>query len=117
FVPWLWSNGGDERELACPESVEALEYVVSLIEKGLVSPSVVSWTQADGTSVAPIGGETYTVPVNADDPDRERVAAELVACLTTPEAQLDWSTKGSNVPVDPEAAEQYREDVPELAPF
>lgn len=159
FLPWLWSNGGDERELDSPASVEALEYVVSLVEEGSVSPSVVNWTQADAndqfiagnaammvngpwqmpvlsehpdldwavveipvpeagdTSVAPIGGETYTVPVNAADPGRERVAAELVACLTTPEAQLDWSTKGSNVPLDPEAAEGYREQVPELAPF
>ncbi|MEU5855995.1 sugar ABC transporter substrate-binding protein [Nocardiopsis dassonvillei] len=159
FLPWLWSNGGDERELASPESVEALEYVTSLVEAGSVSPSVVNWTQADvndqfiagnaammvngpwqlpvlqehpdlewavaeipvpeagDTSVAPIGGTTFTVPVNAEDPDRERVAAELVACLTTAEAQLDWSTKGSNVPVDTGAAEQYRDLVPELAPF
>ncbi|WP_026129047.1 sugar ABC transporter substrate-binding protein [Nocardiopsis prasina] len=161
FLPWLWSNGGDERELDSPESVEALEYVASLLHDGSVSPSVVNWTQADvndqfiagnaammvngpwqmpvlrehpdlewavveipvpeegDTSVAPLGGEAYTVPVNGDDRDRERerVAAELVACLTTPEAQLDWSTKGSNVPVAPEAAEQYREEVPSLAPF
>ena len=159
FLPWLWSNGGDERELSSPESVEALEYIVSLVEAGSVSPSVVNWTQADAndqfvagnaammvngpwqmpvlrehpdldwavaeipvpeagdTSVAPIGGEAYTVPVNADDPAREEVAAALVACLTTPEAQLDWSTKGSNVPLDPGAAEEYREQVPELAPF
>lgn len=159
FLPWLWSNGGDERELASPESVEALEYVTSLVETGSVSPSVVNWTQADvndqfiagnaammvngpwqlpvlqehpdlewavaeipvpeagDTSVAPIGGTTFTVPVNAEDPDRERVAGELVACLTTAEAQLDWSTKGSNVPVDTEAAERYRDLVPELAPF
>ncbi|OOC53251.1 MULTISPECIES: sugar ABC transporter substrate-binding protein [Nocardiopsis] len=159
FLPWLWSNGGDERELASPESVEALEYVTSLVESGSVSPSVVNWTQADvndqfiagnaammvngpwqlpvlkehpeldwavteipvpeagDTSVAPIGGTTFTVPVNAGHPGRERVAAELVACMTTAEAQLDWSTKGSNVPVAPEAAERYREEVPELAPF
>ncbi|MFD3683505.1 extracellular solute-binding protein [Nocardiopsis sp. NPDC058631] len=159
FLPWLWSNGGDERELDSPASVEALQYVVSLVEAGSVSPSVVNWTQADAndqfiagnaammvngpwqmpvlrehperawavaeipvpeagdTSVAPIGGEAYTVPVNAGDPGREQVAAELVACMTTPEAQLDWSTKGSNVPLDPGAAEQYREEVPELAPF
>ncbi|MEE2040881.1 sugar ABC transporter substrate-binding protein [Nocardiopsis sp. CT-R113] len=159
FLPWLWSNGGDERELDSPASVEALQYVVSLVEEGSVSPSVVNWTQADAndqfiagnaammvngpwqmpvlrehpertwavaeipvpeagdTSVAPIGGEAYTVPVNAEDPGRERVAAELVACMTTPEAQLDWSTKGSNVPLDPGAAEQYRDEVPELAPF
>ncbi|MES0837058.1 MULTISPECIES: sugar ABC transporter substrate-binding protein [Nocardiopsis] len=159
FLPWLWSNGGDERELDSPASVEALEYVVSLVEEGSVSPSVVNWTQADAndqfiagnaammvngpwqmpvlrehperawavaeipvpaegdTSVAPIGGEAYTVPVNAADPGREQVAAELVACLTTPEAQLDWSTKGSNVPLDPWAAERYRDEVPELSPF
>jgi multiple sugar transport system substrate-binding protein len=159
FLPWLWSNGGDERDLTSPESVAALEYVASLIEDGSASRSAVNWTQADvndqfiagnaammvngpwqmpvlrehpdlewavveipvpeagATPVAPIGGETYTVPVNAENPERQRTAARLIACLTTPEAQLDWSTKGSNVPVDSGAAEAYREEVPELAPF
>ncbi|WP_026122278.1 sugar ABC transporter substrate-binding protein [Nocardiopsis halotolerans] len=159
FLPWLWSNGGDERELSSEESVEALAHVTSLVEEGSVSPSVVNWTQADvndqfiagnaammvngpwqlpvleehpeldwvvteipvpeagDTPIAPIGGTTFTVPVNNEDPGRERVAGELVACLTTAEAQLDWSTKGSNVPVDREAAERYRDLVPELAPF
>ncbi|GAB3445002.1 sugar ABC transporter substrate-binding protein [Streptomonospora sediminis] len=159
FLPWLWSNGGDERELDSPESVEALEFVASLLDDGSVSPSVVNWTQADvndqfiagnaammingpwqkpvleehpevdwgvvevpvpeagDTPVAPIGGTTFTVPVNQEHPEREDTAGEIVACMTTSDAQLDWSTKGSNVPVAPEAAEQFRQEVPKLAPF
>ncbi|GAB3214111.1 sugar ABC transporter substrate-binding protein [Marinactinospora endophytica] len=159
FLPWLWSNGGDERDLDAPEAVEALEFVTSLLDDGLASRSAVNWTQADvndqfiagnaammvngpwqmpvlrehpdlewavveipvpeagATPVAPIGGETYTIPRNSENPEREELAARLVACLTTPEAQLDWSTKGSNVPVDAEAAERYREEVPQLAAF
>lgn len=159
FLPWLWSNGGDERELDSPESVEALEFVASLLDDGSVSPSVVNWTQADAndqfiagnaammingpwqkpvleehpeidwgvvevpvpeagdTPVAPIGGTTFTVPVNQERPEREDTAGEIVECMTTSDAQLDWSTKGSNVPVAPEAAEQFREEVPKLAPF
>ncbi|QBI54040.1 sugar ABC transporter substrate-binding protein [Streptomonospora litoralis] len=159
FLPWLWSNGGDERRLAAPEAVEALEFVTSLIEDGSASRSAVNWTQADvndqfiagnaammvngpwqkpvleehpeidwgvvevpvpeagDTPVAPIGGTTFTVPVNEEHPEREDTAGAIVACMTSPEAQLDWSLKGSNVPVDPQAAEEYREQVPELAPF
>ncbi|MFC3999520.1 extracellular solute-binding protein [Nocardiopsis sediminis] len=159
FLPWLWSNGGDERELGAPEAVEALTFVTSLIEAGYASRSAVNWTQADvndqfiagnaammvngpwqmpvlrehpdvnwgvveipvpeagATPVAPLGGETYTVPVNRERPERERTAAALVACLTTPEAQLDWAARVSNVPLDAGAVEGYREEVPELAPF
>ncbi|GAA4930196.1 sugar ABC transporter substrate-binding protein [Streptomonospora halophila] len=159
FLPWLWSNGGDERRLDSPESVEALEFVVSLVEDGSASRSAVNWTQADVNDqfiagnaammingpwqqpvlaehpdldwgvvevpvpeegdepVAPIGGTTFTVPVNTEHPEREKTAGELVACLTEPQAQLEWSTKASNVPVNPQAAERYREEVPKLAAF
>ncbi|MFD0774587.1 extracellular solute-binding protein [Streptomonospora algeriensis] len=159
FLPWLWSNGGDERRLDGPEAVEALEFVASLIEDGSASRSAVNWTQADvndqfiagnaammingpwqkpvldehpdidwgvvevpvpqegADPVAPIGGTTFTVPVDTERPERQETAGELVRCLTAPQAQLEWSTKASNVPVNPQAAEQYRTEVPELAAF
>ncbi|GAA4895071.1 sugar ABC transporter substrate-binding protein [Streptomonospora salina] len=159
FLPWLWSNGGDERRLDEPEAVEALEFVSSLIDDGSASRSAVNWTQADvndqfvagntammingpwqkpvldehpdvdwgvvevpvpeegADPVAPIGGTTFTVPANSRNPEREQVAGELVTCLTASDAQLEWSTKANNVPVAPQAAEEYREQVPELAAF
>lgn len=159
FLPWLWSNGGDERRLDEPEAVEALEFVSSLIENGSASRSAVNWTQADvndqfiagnaammingpwqkpvldehpdvdwgvvevpvpeegADPVAPIGGTTFTVPVNSENPEREEVAGALVKCLTAPDAQLEWSTKANNVPVAPQAAEEYRREVPKLAAF
>lgn len=47
FTPFMWSNGGDERDLAGPAVVEALDYWKSLIADGSLSKSTVNWTQAD----------------------------------------------------------------------
>lgn len=47
FLPYVWSNGGDEKDISSPETVEALEFVVSLLEDGSMSQSVVGWGQGD----------------------------------------------------------------------
>ncbi|CAM5294991.1 ABC transporter substrate-binding protein [Streptomyces pilosus] len=47
FTPFMWSNGGDERDLDSPEVVEALDYWKALLEDGSLSKSTVNWTQAD----------------------------------------------------------------------
>ncbi|WP_323375341.1 sugar ABC transporter substrate-binding protein [Streptomyces sp. RB17] len=47
FTPFMWSNGGDERQLDGPRVVEALDFWKSLLGDGSLSKSTVSWTQAD----------------------------------------------------------------------
>ncbi|GAA4726713.1 sugar ABC transporter substrate-binding protein [Isoptericola chiayiensis] len=47
FLPFLWSNGAEEDDLASPEAVEALELVDALVEDGSASASVVNWSQND----------------------------------------------------------------------
>ncbi|MER6983976.1 sugar ABC transporter substrate-binding protein, partial [Streptomyces carpinensis] len=47
FTPFMWSNGGDERQLDGPRVVEALDFWKSLLKDGSLSKSTVSWTQAD----------------------------------------------------------------------
>ncbi|MFF8593978.1 ABC transporter substrate-binding protein [Streptomyces sp. NPDC015220] len=47
FTPFMWSNGGDEKELDGPRVVEALDFWKSLLKDGSLSKSTVSWTQAD----------------------------------------------------------------------
>jgi multiple sugar transport system substrate-binding protein len=47
FLPYMWSNGGDEKDITTPETAEALQFVVDLVKDGSMSPSVVGWGQGD----------------------------------------------------------------------
>ncbi|MFE6774511.1 ABC transporter substrate-binding protein [Streptomyces sp. NPDC057702] len=47
FLPFLWSNGGDERDLDTPQAARALQLWVDLVESGSMSRSVLNWNQAD----------------------------------------------------------------------
>jgi multiple sugar transport system substrate-binding protein len=47
FTPFMWSNGGDETNLATENVAEALDYWKNLIQDGSLSKSTVNWTQAD----------------------------------------------------------------------
>ncbi|KAK1185520.1 sugar ABC transporter substrate-binding protein [Streptomyces sp. NBS 14/10] len=47
FLPFLWSNGGDERRLDTPQAARALQLWVDLVKSGSMSKSVLNWTQAD----------------------------------------------------------------------
>lgn len=47
FLPFMWSNGGNEDDLTSPEVVGALEFVNSLVQDGSASASVVNWSQND----------------------------------------------------------------------
>ncbi|MBD0688203.1 ABC transporter substrate-binding protein [Streptomyces sp. CBMA123] len=47
FLPFLWSNGGDERHLDTPQAAQALQLWVDLVQSGSMSKSVLNWTQAD----------------------------------------------------------------------
>ncbi|MEY9908891.1 multiple sugar transport system substrate-binding protein [Catenulispora sp. MAP12-49] len=47
FLPFLWSNGGDEMELDTPQAAQALQLWVDLVKSGSMSKSVLNWTQAD----------------------------------------------------------------------
>ncbi|MCX5206288.1 sugar ABC transporter substrate-binding protein [Streptomyces sp. NBC_00237] len=47
FTPFMWSNGGDERDLATRNVAGALDHWKGLIADGSLSRSTVNWTQAD----------------------------------------------------------------------
>ncbi|WP_051466595.1 sugar ABC transporter substrate-binding protein [Actinomadura oligospora] len=47
FLPFLWSNGGDEKKLDTPQAAQALRLWVDLVKSGSMSTSVLNWTQAD----------------------------------------------------------------------
>ena len=135
----MWSNGGDEKNIATPQTAEALQLWVDLVKDGSASKSVVNWTQADvndqfkagnaammingpwqfpvlnadknlhygvvptpapqagATVVAPLGGETWTVPQTGDKA-REQAAAKIVQCLNSDENQLMLGKERQTVP-------------------
>jgi multiple sugar transport system substrate-binding protein len=47
FLPFMWSNGGDEKDIATAKTAEALSLWTGLVKDGSMSKSVVNWTQAD----------------------------------------------------------------------
>jgi multiple sugar transport system substrate-binding protein len=47
FLPFFWSNGGDEKNINTADAAQALQFVVDLQNDGSMSKSSVSWAQAD----------------------------------------------------------------------
>ncbi|RYZ25109.1 MAG: sugar ABC transporter substrate-binding protein, partial [Propionibacteriaceae bacterium] len=47
FLPFMWSNGGDEKDINTPQTAAALQLVKDLLDQGSLSQSTVTWTQAD----------------------------------------------------------------------
>jgi multiple sugar transport system substrate-binding protein len=47
FLPFMWSNGGDEKNIATPQTAAALQLLVDMYKDGSISKSAVNWTQAD----------------------------------------------------------------------
>jgi multiple sugar transport system substrate-binding protein len=158
FLPFMWTNGGDETNIASPEVADALQLWVDLVNSGSASRSVLNWRQADvkdqfaagnaammingpwqfpsldeveglnyevvpipvphagDTVVAPLGGETWTIP-QTGDPDRQAKAAEIVACLNTDESQLALATERLTVPTKTALREKFVADMPRMAAF
>jgi multiple sugar transport system substrate-binding protein len=47
FLPFMWSNGGNEKNIATTGTEGALQLWTDLVNDGSMSKSVVNWTQAD----------------------------------------------------------------------
>ncbi|MCK9793645.1 extracellular solute-binding protein [Isoptericola sp. 4D.3] len=47
FLPFMWSNGGQEDDLTSPQVTEALDFVNGLVQDGYASASTVNWSQND----------------------------------------------------------------------
>lgn len=158
FLPFMWTNGGDETNIASPQVAQALQLWTDLVQSGSASRAVVNWTQADvkdqfvagnaammingpwhfptldkvqglkysvvpipvpqagATQVAPLGGETWTIP-QTGDPARMAKAAEIVACLNSDQNQLALATERSTVPTKTGLREQFVAQEPKMAAF
>jgi multiple sugar transport system substrate-binding protein len=157
FLPFMWSNGGDETQLDSPENAEALQLWVDLIDAGSVSQGAVNWTQGDvkdqflagkaammvngpwqipamqdadfewasveipvnkagEDSVAPLGGEVWTVPETGNDATKAK-AAELVECMSNEDSSMSIAEARYLVPTRTDIIDEYIEKVPEMASF
>lgn len=157
FLPFFWSNGGDEKDIATPEAAQALQLVLDLQDAGSLSKSSVSWDQADVNSqfiagkaammingpwqlpalnakkglefdsvpiptrtgsdtVAPLGGEAFTVPQTGDKA-KMQLAAKFVECLHSPKTQKALAEVSGNVPTNLEAGAAWASDHPQVASF
>jgi multiple sugar transport system substrate-binding protein len=47
FLPFMWSNGGSEKNINTPQVTQALTLLTDMVKDGSTSASVVSWSQAD----------------------------------------------------------------------
>ena len=70
----------------------------------------------DQTSIAPLGGEAWTVPVTGDNAKMAK-AAELVKCMNTDENQMLRAKQGGLVPTKLALYDQYKTEVPSMAGF
>lgn len=159
FMPFMWSNGGDETQLDGEGVLGAAQFWSDFVADGLTSRSVVNWGQgdvidqfkaghaamvingpwniagleadtpdldwdavtipvptADGESIAPLGGEVWTVPVTGDE-EKQAKAAALLKAFVAPENQLFMAGERSTIPGDADAAQQFATENPELGTF
>jgi multiple sugar transport system substrate-binding protein len=47
FMPWMWSNGGSEKNINTSQTAGALALLTDLVKAGSASASVDSWAQSD----------------------------------------------------------------------
>jgi multiple sugar transport system substrate-binding protein len=158
FLPFMWTAGGDEKDIATPQTAQALQLWVDLVNSGSASKSVVTWGQADvneqfmagnaammingpwqypvlakdpalkyevvpipgpqagATPVAPLGGETWTIP-RTGNKDRQAKAAKIVECLNTDASQMALATTRSTVPTKSSLIPQFVAKQPNMAAF
>ncbi|MFJ9181215.1 extracellular solute-binding protein [Streptomyces sp. NPDC102360] len=158
FLPFLWSAGGDERNIATPSAARALDLWADMVKDGSASKSVVNWTQADVNDqfaagnaammingpwqfpvldstpgrhygvvpvpvprsgegvVAPLGGETWTLP-KTDNVERQKRAARVVKCLNSDKSQLSLAERRQTVPTRTALSQRFEKQEPAMRPF
>ncbi|QKS17385.1 sugar ABC transporter substrate-binding protein [Curtobacterium sp. C1] len=157
FLPFFWSNGGDEKDIATPEAAQALQLVEDLQNDGSMSKSSINWAQADvnnqfiagkaammingpwqlpalkeaknlefdsvpiptrtgSATVAPLGGEAFTVPQTGDEA-KMQLAGKFVGCLNSDKMQNVIAGVTGNVPTNTEVGAAWAKDHQDVASF
>lgn len=95
FLPFMWTNGGDETDLDTPEVKEALQLWVDLVGSGSASDSVINWSQADvkdqfvaGKAAMMVNGPWQIPALNDSDVNWASVQVPVNKAGQTPIAPL-----------------------------
>jgi multiple sugar transport system substrate-binding protein len=91
---------------------------IPALDKAKVDYGVVPFPvdQPGQPSVAPLGGEAWTVPMTGDTA-RMTKAAELVKCMNSDDNQMRRAKEGGLVPTKLALAAQFKQEVPSMAGF
>lgn len=110
FLPFFWSNGGDEADIATPESAEALQLWVDLVDSGSASESVLTWTQADANDQFIAGNAAMMVngPWQFPSLDEAGVPYEVVAIPAPTEGGEIVSPLGGETWTLPQTGDEAR---------
>jgi multiple sugar transport system substrate-binding protein len=114
FLPFMWTNGGDETALDTPQVSEALQLWVDLVDSGAASESVIQWSQGDvkdqfvaGKAAMMINGP-WQIPSLNENPD---VKWDVVQVPVNKEGQTPVAPLGGEVwtvPVTGDDAKQAK---------
>ncbi|HWV48796.1 MAG TPA: extracellular solute-binding protein [Microbacterium sp.] len=95
FLPFMWTNGGDETDLQTPENAEALQLWVDLVDSGSASDSVINWSQGDvkdqflaGKAAMMVNGPWQIPALNETDVNWANVQLPVNEAGQTPVAPL-----------------------------
>ncbi len=69
--------------------------------------------KSGGSSVTPLGGETWAVPKG----DKQDKAVKVLNCVLSQDHMIQWARLRADVPADPAVAGQLVKEQPDLAPF
>lgn len=113
FLPFMWTNGGDETNLDSPEVVEALQLWVDLVNEGSASPSVVNWSQGDARDQFVAGNAAMMIngPWQIPALEESGVSFESVQIPVAEEGQTPIAPLGGEawtVPVTGDEARQAK---------
>lgn len=113
-----WSQGDVNDQFKAGKAAMMLNgpWNIPGLKKAKVNFGVVPFPvkSADQTSIAPLGGEAWTVPMTGNDA-RQAKAVEMVKCMNSDENQLSWAKQNGVVPTKTALTDQFVKEVPDLA--
>lgn len=113
FLPFMWSNGGDETRLEDPKVYEASSFWADLVADGSVSRSVVNWGQGDvmdqfkaGNAAMCVNGPWNVPGLSSDTPDLDWDVAILPAPTSGAESIAPLGGEVWTIPATGDAEKQ-----------
>ena len=117
-VNWSQANVNDQFIAGKAAMMLNGPWQIPALQKAKINYGVVPFpvNTPDQKSVAPLGGEAWTVPMTGDAAKMTK-AAELVKCMNTDENQMQRAKEGGLVPTKLALADQFKSEVPSMAGF